>query len=238
MTHVNPAQLVDAIRDALAAAFEVGDLVVDVPAEIPLDRPRSREHGDYATPIALKLGTLAGRPPREIAGVIKKHLDRTAGISAIEIAGPGFLNITLETAAAGALIGQIVAAGAAYGAGDALGGKRVNLEFVSANPTGPVHIGGARWAAVGDALGRVLSTQGANVVREYYFNDAGAQIDRFARSLLSAARDRPAPEDGYGGDYIGEIAARVTAEHPQAPDLPDEQAAEIYRHAGVELMFD
>src|SRR6476660_3166928 len=165
MALVNPAQLVDAIRHALAAAVEAGDLVVDVPAEIPLDRPRSREHGDYATPIALKLGKLAGRPPREVAGVIKKHLDGTAGISGIAIAGPGFLNITLETAAAGALIGQIVADGATYGGGDALAGKRVNLEFVSANPTGPVHIGGARWAAVGDALGRTLSTQGADVVR-------------------------------------------------------------------------
>src|SRR5690349_13374174 len=220
MTHVNPAQLVDAIRHALAAAVEAGDLGVEGPADIPLDRPRSREHGDYATPIALKLGKLAGRPPREVAGVIKKHLDGTAGISGIEIAGPGFLNITLETAAAGALIGQIVAAGRAYGAGDALAGKRVNLEFVSANPTGPVHIGGARWAAVGDALGRTLSTQGADVVREYYFNDAGAQIDRFARSLLAAARGLPAPDDGYSGNYIVDIAARITADHPQAPGLP------------------
>ena len=97
MALVNPAQLVDAIRHALAAAVEAGDLVVDVPADIPLDRPRSREHGDYATPIALKLGKLAGRPPREIAAVIKKHLDGVAGISGTEIAGPGFLNITLET---------------------------------------------------------------------------------------------------------------------------------------------
>src|SRR6476469_6547849 len=238
MTHVNPAQLVDAIRDALAAAFEVGDLVVDVPTEIPLDRPRSREHGDYATPIALKLGKLAGRPPREVAGVIKKHLDGTDGISRVEVAGPGFLNITLETAAAGALVGQIVAAGQAYGTGDALAGKRVNLEFVSANPTGPVHIGGARWAAVGDALGRTLSTQGAVVVREYYFNDAGAQIDRFARSLLAAARGLPAPDDGYSGDYIVQIAARITADHPDAPALPDAEATELYRQQGVELMFD
>ena len=190
---MNPAQLVEAIRHALAAAVDAGELAVDIPAEIPLDRPRSREHGDYATPVALKLAKLAGRPPREIATLISKHLTGTAGIAGVEIAGPGFLNITLETAAAGALVGQIVAAGPGYGAGDALAGKRVNLEFVSANPTGPVHIGGARWAAVGDALGRVLSTQGADVVREYYFNDAGAQIDRFARSLLSAARGLPAP---------------------------------------------
>jgi arginyl-tRNA synthetase len=235
---VNPAQLVDAIRHALAAAVQAGELTVDVPTDIPLDRPRSREHGDYATPVALKLAKIAGRPPREIAGVISKHLTGTAGIAAVDIAGPGFLNITLDTAAAAELVGQIVAAGESYGAGDAMAGRSVNLEFVSANPTGPIHIGGARWAAVGDALGRVLSTQGATVVREYYFNDAGAQVERFARSLLAAARGLPVPEDGYGGDYITEIAARVTAAHPEAPGLPDEQAVPLYQHEGTELMFE
>ena len=235
---MNPAQLVDAIRHALAAAVDAGDLDVAVPTDVPLDRPRSREHGDYATPVALKLAKLAGRPPRDIAAVIAKYLVGTPGIAAVDIAGPGFLNITLDAAAAGALIGDIVAAGAAYGAGDALAGKRVNLEFVSANPTGPIHIGGARWAAVGDALGRVLSTQGADVTREYYFNDAGAQIERFARSLLAAARGLPAPEDGYGGDYIVDIAARVTAANPQAAELPDAEAIAVYQRAGVDLMFD
>ena len=234
---MNPAQLVDAIRDALAAAVAAGDLSGEVPADIPLDRPRSRDHGDYATPIALKLAKNLGRPPREIAEVIGRHLAGTAGIADVQIAGPGFLNISLDTAAAGSLVGQIVKAGPAYGAGQALEGKKVNLEFVSANPTGPVHIGGARWAAVGDALGRVLSTQGANVVREYYFNDAGAQIERFARSLVAAARGLPAPEDGYGGDYIADIAAKVTADHPQAPGLPDDEAIAVYQRAGVDLMF-
>ncbi len=235
---MDPEQLADAVRRALASAVAGGHLDVEVPADIPLDRPKSRDHGDYATPIAMKLAKAARRPPREIAGVLATQLRTAPGIAAVEIAGPGFLNITVETAAAASLVGRIVADGAGYGAGDALAARRVNLEFVSANPTGPIHIGGARWAAVGDALGRILATQGATVIREYYFNDAGAQIDRFARSLLAAARRQPAPEDGYGGDYIGEIADRVTAEHPQAPGLPDEQAAEIYRHQGVELMFD
>ncbi len=231
-------QLADAVRRALASAVADGHIDVEVPADIPLDRPKSRDHGDYATPIAMKLAKAARRPPREIAEVLAAHLRAAPGIADVEIAGPGFLNITVETAAAAALVGRIVADGAGYGAGDALAGRQVNLEFVSANPTGPIHIGGARWAAVGDALGRILATQGASVLREYYFNDAGAQIDRFARSLLAAARDQPAPEDGYGGDYIGEIAGRVTAEQPAAPDLPDEQATEIYRRAGVELMFE
>ncbi|HEY5877330.1 MAG TPA: arginine--tRNA ligase [Nakamurella sp.] len=243
---MDPAQLADAVRRALASAVDAGDLAVEVPADIPLDRPKSREHGDYATPLAMKLAKTARRPPREIAEVIATHLARTPGIAAVHVAGPGFLNIQVEAAAAASLVGRIVADGAAYGSVDgtvdgtagAPAAKRVNLEFVSANPTGPIHIGGARWAAVGDALGRILSTQGAKVVREYYFNDAGAQIDRFARSLLAAARDEPAPDDGYGGDYIGEIAARVTADHPDAANLPDEQASEVYRHEGVELMFD
>ncbi len=235
---MDPAQLVDAVRRALASAVDAGDLAVEVPADIPLDRPKSREHGDYATPVAMKLAKQARRPPREIAETIAGRLREEPGIAEVGVAGPGFLNIRVEAAAAASLVGRIVADGVGYGSGDALSGKHVNLEFVSANPTGPIHIGGARWAAVGDALGRILSTQGAKVVREYYFNDAGAQIDRFARSLLAAARDEPAPEDGYGGAYIGEIAARVTADHPEAPGLPDEQATEIYRHAGVELMFD
>ncbi len=215
-----------------------GDLAVEVPADVPIDRPKSREHGDYATPVAMKLAKAARRPPREVAEIIARRLAVTPGVAGVSIAGPGFLNISVETAAAASLVGRIVADGAAYGAGDALAGRHVNLEFVSANPTGPIHIGGARWAAVGDALGRILATQGAKVVREYYFNDAGAQIDRFARSLLAAARNQPVPEDGYGGDYIGEIAARVTAAHPDAPALADEQATEIYRREGVELMFD
>ena len=235
---MDPAQLAEAVRHALASAVDAGDLDVEVPTDIPLDRPKSREHGDYATPVAMKLAKAARRPPRQIAEIIARHLTSTSGIAEVDIAGPGFLNITVETAAAASLVGRIVADGARYGSADTMAGRHVNLEFVSANPTGPLHIGGARWAAVGDALGRILGTQGAKVIREYYFNDAGAQIDRFARSLLSAARGEPAPDDGYGGEYIGEIAARVTADHPQVPGLPDEAALEIYRHEGVELMFD
>ena len=231
-------QLADAVRRALTSAVAAGDLAVEVPADIPLDRPKSREHGDYATPVAMKLAKAAHRPPRQIAEIIAAHLADEPGIAGVSIAGPGFLNISVETAAAASLVGRIVADGAAYGHGDALAGRQVNLEFVSANPTGPIHIGGARWAAVGDALGRILSTQGATVIREYYFNDAGAQIDRFARSLLAAARQQPAPEDGYGGDYIVEIAGRITAANPGAPQLPDDQATELYRAQGVELMFD
>jgi len=220
------------------SAVDDGVLAVAVPDDVTIDRPRSRDHGDYASPVALQLAKTAGAPPRQIADLLAERLRGTTGIASVEVAGPGFLNITLEAAAAGALAGIIVSAGEKYGTATALAGKRINLEFVSANPTGPIHIGGARWAAVGDALGRVLSAQGADVTREYYFNDAGTQIDRFARSLLAAARGLPTPEDGYGGAYIGEIATRVLAEHPGADALPDDEAAETFRTAGVALMFD
>ncbi len=234
---MNPAQLADAVRAALSRAVSAGDLLGSVPDDIVIDRPRSREHGDYATPVALKLAKSTGTPPRVIADVVARYLTGTPGISSVDVAGPGFLNIRLDTAAAGAVVGQVVAAGAGYGSSDALAGLNINLEFVSANPTGPVHIGGARWAAVGDALGRVLSTQGATVVREYYFNDAGAQIDRFARSLLAAARGLPKPDDGYGGDYILAIADAITAARPGVLDLPDTEATEVFRVQGVEQMF-
>ncbi len=234
---MNPVALVEAVRAALRAAVQAGDLAVDVPTEIAIDRPRSREHGDYATPVALKLAKQAGLPPRTIATALAPHLAATPGIAQVDVAGPGFLNITLDAAAAGAVVTQVLAAGADYGRSDALRDKRINLEFVSANPTGPVHIGGARWAAVGDALGRILTTQGASVSREYYFNDHGAQIDRFADSLLAAARGLPAPEGGYKGDYIGEIAQRVLAAQPQALTLSDDEAREIFRSTGTDLMF-
>ena len=158
-------------------------------------------------------------------------------MSGVEIAGPGFLNITVEAAAQGQLAADVVAAGATYGSSDLLAGERINLEFVSANPTGPIHLGGTRWAAVGDAFGRIFSVCGAEVTREYYFNDHGAQIDKFARSLLASAKGLPAPEDGYGGQYIVDIAEAVMQKDPGVLSLPDEQAQERFRALGVEMMF-
>jgi arginyl-tRNA synthetase len=154
------------------------------------------------------------------------------------VAGPGFLNITLDPAAAGALAKSIVEQGEHYGEGDLYPGVTINLEFVSANPTGPIHLGGTRWAAVGDSLARLFTAQGAAVTREYYFNDHGAQIDRFARSLLAAHRGDPTPEDGYGGQYIFDIAARVEAVYDgDLSALRPEEAEDVFRSVGVELMF-
>lgn len=234
---MNPDQLADIVRNALASIVSANALAIDIPAAVTIDRPRSRQHGDYASPVALQLAKKAGIAPRILADQLAEELRAAPGISAVTVAGPGFVNISLETAAAGALVGDIIAAGETYGNGNDLADTTINLEFVSANPTGPIHIGGARWAAVGDALGRILTAQGARVTREYYFNDAGAQIDRFAASLLAAARNEPAPEDGYGGAYIGEIASDVLAKHPDAAALPDTQALEMFRSSGVALMF-
>jgi arginyl-tRNA synthetase len=233
---VTPIELGAAVRAAVAAAVEAGDLTVAVPADVAVERPRNRDHGDYATSVALQLAKPAGRPPREVAELIAARLRVVAGVASVDIAGPGFLNVRLAEAALGRVAVQVVEAGAAYGTNDAAAGQNVNLEFVSANPTGPIHIGGVRWAAVGDALARLLQASGAKVTREYYFNDHGAQIDRFARSLLAAAKGEPAPEDGYGGAYIADIAAKVLEQAPDALQQDDPQ--EVFRSAGVQLMFE
>jgi arginyl-tRNA synthetase len=237
---VTPDELSTAVRTAVQGAVEAGELAVAVPGEIRVERPRVKEHGDYATSVALQLAKAAGRPPQEVAEALALRLRSISGVAKVDIAGPGFLNITLESAAQGELARTVVAAGPAYGSSTASAGHRFNLEFVSANPTGPLHLGHVRWAAAGDALARILQLTGAEVVREYYFNDAGVQIDRFAASLLAAARGEATPEDGYGGDYIGEIAAAVLDAHPgllDAGDADDSEAFSVLRTEGMALMF-
>ena len=237
---MTPADLSAAIVRILEALQAQGRLsAADLPAEVTIERPKNRDHGDWATNAAMQLAGKFGMNPRAFAELVSSELTDVAGVAKVDIAGPGFINITLDAAAAGSIAKTIVEAGAAFGRGTDLAGVNMNLEFVSANPTGPIHIGGTRWAAVGDSLARVFEAQGATVTREYYFNDHGAQIDRFARSLLAAARGLPAPEDGYGGAYIQDIAQSVLA--GTADDIlamNDEDAQEAFRAAGVELMFE
>ncbi|MGY1749704.1 MULTISPECIES: arginine--tRNA ligase [unclassified Modestobacter] len=233
---MTPEQLSDVVRSAVAAAVERGDLAVAVPEDVVIERPKNPEHGDYATNVALRLAKPAGRPPREVAELLAGQLREHEGVAAVDVAGPGFLNVTLAKDALGQIAVRVVTAGEAYGRTEVLAGQRLNLEFVSANPTGPVHIGGTRWAAVGDALGRLLEASGADVTREYYLNDAGAQIDRFARSLQAAALGRPVPEDGYAGEYIGEIAGQVLAAEPGLLERPEPEQVPVFRTRGVELM--
>ena len=235
---MTPNQLSEAIVAALRALVAVGSLQLEVPAEVVVERPQNRDHGDWATNVAMQLGAKSGLKPRDFAELLAAELQKSDGIEKVEIAGPGFINIFVSNSAAGELAREIVLAGSNFGRGTEYQGVKLNLEFVSANPTGPIHLGGTRWAAVGDSLARLFEFVGAEVTREYYFNDHGAQIDRFARSLLAAAKNQPAPEDGYAGEYIQEIAARVLAE--TAEDilaLPDADAQEKFRAAGVELMF-
>jgi arginyl-tRNA synthetase len=235
---VTPAALADLVRSSavqVLAARGIDDAVL--PEQVTIERPRNPDHGDYATNLALQVAKKAGLKPRDFAEALAAAVSADDGVTSAEVAGPGFLNFRLAAAAQGDIVRQVLDAGAAFGRGDALAGTKINLEFVSANPTGPIHLGGTRWAAVGDALGRVLGAQGAAVTREYYFNDAGAQIDRFVRSLIAAAKGEPAPEDGYAGGYINDIAAEVIKAEPSALSLPEEQRHETFRRIGIELMF-
>ncbi|MDN4162749.1 arginine--tRNA ligase [Nocardioides abyssi] len=237
---MTPAQLSTTIVDGLTALVEQGSLALPdgVPSEVTVERPRQKGHGDYATNVALQLAKKAGTNPRALGEMLAEQLRTADGIGAVDVAGPGFLNITVEAGAQGQVAAEIVAAGERYGASDAFRGERINLEFVSANPTGPIHIGGVRWAAVGDALGRIFTMTGAEVTREYYFNDHGSQIDRFSGSLLAAAKGDPTPEDGYGGQYIHDIARAILDQRPDVLGLGDEEAQEVFRAVGVDMMFE
>jgi len=236
---LTPADLSAAIVRILASLQAAGQLGAgELPAEVVIERPRNRDHGDWATNVAMQLAGKLGANPRDFANLLATELAKDQNITKVDVAGPGFINITLSAGAAGALAQQIVVADASYGHGTNYAGVKMNLEFVSANPTGPIHIGGTRWAAVGDSLARLLEAQGAQVTREYYFNDHGAQIDRFARSLYAAAKGQDAPEDGYAGAYINQIAAEVVARAADVLTLPEDEAVEVFRSRGVALMFD
>ena len=208
-----------------------------LPPTVTVERPRNPEHGDYATNLALQIAKKVGTSPRELAGWLAEDLATNSAIETVDVAGPGFLNIRLAAAAQGEIVGRILAEGERFGSSSELSDEVINLEFVSANPTGPIHLGGTRWAAVGDALGRIFAFRGASITREYYFNDHGRQIDRFARSLVAAALGQPTPADGYGGEYIQDIASSVVDKHPEATQLPPEERQELFRKEGVDLMF-
>ncbi len=238
---MTPAELSAALLERANAVIGQrggsGEVVLTT-SDLTLERPKNRDHGDWSTNLAMKLAKRVGANPRELAAEFAESFGSIDGVSGVDVAGPGFINLTLDAAAAGALAKTIVEQADRYGRGALLDGVRINLEFVSANPTGPLHIGGARWAAVGDSLARVLGAEGGLVTREYYFNDHGAQIDRFARSLLARFLGEPTPGDGYGGEYIADIVDRVVAQYPGDLSSLDRAAAEEqFRARGVDLMF-
>lgn len=242
---MTPEELSQTIRVALLSGIDDSDFQIspfDVP-EVSVERPRQREHGDWATNVAMQLAKKAGTSPREFAATLAERLADAEGIESAEVAGPGFINIRLAAGAAGELAKGIVDYGDGYGRGESLTGKTVNIEFVSANPTGPIHLGGTRWAAVGDSLARLLEFHGAEVVREYYFNDHGSQIDNFARSLLAVVLGEETPENGYAGQYIQDIANEIMLEAAATGEAdpierPREEAQEFFRDRGVTLMFE
>ncbi len=236
---MTPAELAVAVLDAARAALTERDIDVAIlPATTSVERPRNPEHGDYASNIALQIAKKAGVAPRELAARIAEHLQKIPSIASVEIAGPGFLNLRLSAAAAGALARVVVQAGSAYGRSEVLAKQKINLEFVSANPTGPIHLGHTRWAAVGDALGRVLTAAGADVTREHYTNDAGVQMARFGESVEAAAKGQPTPKDGYPGEYIQEIAEKVLAADQTILEIPEEQQRQEFRERGYKAMLD
>ena len=220
-----------AIKAAISRAISLGEIVGVTPETITLERPKNREHGDYATSIALQLAKSAGKNPREIAGIIVDFLSSVDEITDLAIAGPGFINITLNRTSQAELVLTILDTGKDFGRGHVLAGVRINLEFISANPTGPLHLGHTRWAAVGDALGRVLAAAGAEVTREFYINDRGNQMDLFGASVEAAALGNTIPENGYQGEYILDLAKEIITTNPTLASLPDATRQIAFREA-------
>ena len=234
---MSESSIQDAVGSAILAILNSAELGCDIPDSLTLDRPKNRDHGDYATSIALALAKPSGKSPRDIAAIIQSGLAGNKDIEKVEIAGPGFINITVAKASQGGVISQILTQSSAYGQGKVLDGVAINLEFISANPTGPLHLGHTRWAAVGDALGRVLSAAGAKVTREFYINDRGVQMDKFGLSLFAAAKGEPTPEDGYHGEYIQDLAQEIVAKNPELLNLSGDAAMQAFRDKGYALQL-
>ena len=234
--------LAAAISAAIQGAIAQGELPAEISdsptiTNIVLDRPKNRDHGDYATSIALALAKPSGKSPRDVAEIVQRGLQGNSEIAKIEIAGPGFINITLAKASQGAVVNAILNEREKFGRVTILSGRKINLEFISANPTGPLHLGHTRWAAVGDALASVLAAGGAEVTREFYINDRGTQMELFGASLRAAARGEARPEEGYQGDYINDLAKLIVAQHPEYLELDEAAGVAAFREAGYALQL-
>jgi arginyl-tRNA synthetase len=237
---MTPDQLAAALRHCVVEAVESGELELashQVPPSLVVERPKNPEHGDYASNVALQLAKAAGVSPRTVAEVVAARLRDVPGVSAVDIAGPGFLNITLEAASLGETARSVVTAGDRYGQVDTFAGQNINVEFISANPTGPLHLGHTRWAAVGDAIARVFEAAGASVAREFYVNDRGVQMDKFGQSIEARALGTQVPEGGYQGEYVEDLARQIVAADPAVVDLPDPERWERFREAGYALQL-
>lgn len=236
---MTPEELSTAIVGVLTTLSDEGALTLPdgVPTTVTVERPRQREHGDYATNVALQLAKKAGQNPRDLATAVQERLSAVDGIAKVDIAGPGFLNITVEAGAQGQVAAQVVAAGSAYGTTETLAGERIDVEFISANPTGPIHLGHTRWAVVGDAIARVLEAAGADVTREFYINDRGNQMNLFGASVEAAALGQPVPDDGYHGAYIADLAREIVAADPAILELEGTARTEAFREAAYAVQL-
>ena len=231
-----------AINDARESVQRIVDElfaqgILSARVEVTLERPKSREHGDYATNVALLAAKSSSLPPRELANQIAERLSADPAFTDVSVAGPGFVNIRLSAQTQGGIAERVVHLGSGYGRNDALLGKSFNVEFISANPTGPLHLGHTRWAAVGDALARVLAAAGADVTTEFYINDRGVQMDKFGISVMAAASGEAVPEDGYHGGYILDLAAQINREHPELRQLPVEEQMIAFREEAYALQW-
>ncbi|MEN9692437.1 MAG: hypothetical protein RLZZ330_81 [Actinomycetota bacterium] len=236
---MTPEELAEQVISSLKSAIKAGDLACDestIPASLKLDRPKNREHGDWASNVAMVMSKPSGLAPKVIADALAIHLSKVSGIKSVDVAGPGFLNITLDAGAAGELARSILSAGNNYGHNKQIS-ETINVEFISANPTGPIHLGHTRWAAVGDAIARVLEASGAKVAREFYINDRGAQMDKFGASVLAAATGGEIPEDGYHGAYIHDIAKQVVAKNPEYLQLTGEEQLVAFRESAYAIQL-
>ena len=236
---MTPEQLSTTIVAALQGLVERGEITLPsgVPNDVKVDRTKQKDHGDYATNVALQLAKSAGMNPRDFATRLAEALSATDGVDKVDVAGPGFINVFVSAGAQGAVAASIVAAGAAYGTLNALGGKKINVEFISANPTGPLHLGHTRWAVLGDAIGRVLSAAGADVTREFYINDRGVQMNNFAASIIASALGEPTPENGYAGGYIDDLAKLVGVTQPGIFELESDERLAAVREVAYAIQL-
>ena len=229
---MTPEELSRIIKNCLESIISAQKLQVDQIPEIKIERPKSKDHGDFASNIALAVSKAAGKSPRDVAQILSEELLKEKKFKKIDIAGPGFLNFTLDTASLAEIAQTIVNRKEKYGHTDNLKNQVINVEFISANPTGPLHLGHTRWAAVGDAIARVLQASGAKVIREFYVNDRGSQLDKFGESIWAAANNQAIPEDGYHGSYIKDLANSIVSEKPEIIKLNKEEQLIEFREEG------
>jgi arginyl-tRNA synthetase len=234
---MTPEELGEKVSWAIKELAASGALPEAPELEIKIERPKNPDFGDYATNVALLLAARAEHQPRKVAELVISQLKSVTEIESMSVAGPGFINFKVAKGSQAELVREILQQKESYGINKDLAGLKINVEFISANPTGPLHLGHTRWAAVGDCLARVLKAAGAEVVKEFYINDRGIQMDKFGESIQAAALGKSIPEDGYHGAYIKELANKIAEQDPELVKLPEDEGLIAFREAGYKLQL-